>query len=88
MPPDNLSGKIRQAYLPYVRAFLNHPAEARLVLAIFEDAVEGTLQLDTTDFNRFNSTSGLRIEQRRAFNNLVRRLTNETKGPSLDFERR
>ncbi len=88
MPNNNLGARIRAAYFPYVKGFLRRPQEARLKFDIDEDLVYAELQLATSDYNWFRAKVERRAEQRRAFNNLVRRLDPDGRGPLLEFLRR
>ena len=62
---------IRNAYLPYIRAFLNRPQSVALRFNNTAASVRGTIYLAQADFNRFQGDVSLRSEQARTFNNLV-----------------
>ena len=81
---NGLETQIRQAYLPYVRAFLQDGATARLQFANTSTTILATLQLSQRDHNRFDADVALRAGQRRAFNSLAREL-DATRTPALRF---
>jgi hypothetical protein len=83
MSDAELEAIFRNAYRPYVGAFLDDPGLARLSFQFDNQSILATLTMAQADFDRFDQDVSLRAEQRRAFNNLVREWDNRS--PALRF---
>ena len=79
-----LETRLRDAYLPYARAFLDRPRASRLTFEVGPDYVDANLWMATVDFVRFDKSVDLRREHRRTFNNLVRHV-DPRREPTLAF---
>jgi len=86
MSDDELEDVFRNAFRPYVGAFLEDPQVARLSFLFDSRFVRATLVMAKADWDRFDQDVSLRAEIRRSFNNLVREWDNRT--PALRFVER
>lgn len=72
MPPNGIGIQIRNAYMPYFRAFLQQPSVSTLRYENTPRRVRATAYVARQDFNVLDGSVARRSELARAFGNLVR----------------
>lgn len=86
MPPIGIGKRIRNAYMPYFRAFLKQPNVSRLRYENTQRRVRATAYVARQDFNGLRGSVARRSELVRAFRNLVRKF--DSRPSTLRFKPR